>query len=54
MNILSDLNKEIKRKVHFIHFNHTNNVLREDSDEYNEVISNGFSLSKEMQSYNIS
>ena len=54
MNLLSDLDQGLKQKIQFIHFNHTNNVLRENSDEYHGVISNGFLLSKEMENYKIS
>jgi len=51
---LSDLDLEQKRKIHFIHFNHTNQVLHDESDAANSVIENGFLLSKEMQSFKIS
>ena len=51
---LSDLDLEQKRKIHFIHFNHTNRVLQDGSDAANSVIKNGFLLSKEMQSFKIS
>jgi len=51
---LSDLDLEQKRKIHFIHFNHTNGVLQDESAAANSVIENGFLLSKEMQSFKIS
>ena len=35
----------IKRKIHFIHFNHTNGVLQDESAAANSVIENGFLLS---------
>ena len=54
MNRLSDLDLELKRKIHFIHFNHTNDVLRDGSDAANDVIERGFLLSKEMQLFEIS
>jgi len=51
---LSDLDLEQKKKIHFIHFNHTNEVLHDDSSAANSVIENGFLLSKEMESFKIS
>ena len=54
MAILSDLDLEQKRKIHFIHFNHTNGALQDESDAANSVIENGFLLSKEKQSFKIS
>ena len=54
MAMLSDLDLEQKRKIHFIHFNHTNGVLHDKSVAANSVIENGFLLSKEMQSFKIS
>ena len=54
MNRLSNLDLDLKRKIRFIHFNHTNDVLRDGSDAAKNVIDNGFLLSKEMQSFKIS
>jgi len=54
MNALSNLSIDLKRKIHFIHFNHTNDVLRDGSDAVSAVIDNGFLLSKEMQIFEIS
>ena len=54
MKILSDFNLELKQKIYFIHFNHTNEVLRDKSNAAKSVIDNGFLLSKEMQSFKIS
>ncbi len=36
-----------KKKIHFIHFNHTNPLLNEDSDEYKKTILNGFYVAKQ-------
>jgi pyrroloquinoline quinone biosynthesis protein B len=36
-----------KRKISFIHFNHTNPVLQQDSEQANEVLLAGFRLAKE-------
>ena len=54
MDRLSNLDLDLKRKIRFIHFNHTNDVLRDGSDAAKNVIDNGFLLSKEMQSFKIS
>ena len=54
MNILSDLDLDLKKKIHFIHFNHTNKAIQDGSDAANSVINNGFLLSKEQQSIKIS
>ena len=54
MDKLSNLGLDLKRKIRFIHFNHTNDVLRDGSDAAKNVIDNGFLLSKEMQSFEIS
>ena len=54
MDKLSDLDSDLKTKIHFIHYNHTNDVLRDESKAAKSVIDNGFSLSKEMQSFDIS
>ncbi len=53
MDRLSNLDSELKKKIHFIHFNHTNEVLKEGSDAANSVIKNGFLLSKEGESFEI-
>ena len=42
---------EVKKKIHFIHFNHTNDVIRENTSARIEVINNGFSISKEGDSH---
>ena len=47
MELFKDLNKEEKSSIHFIHFNHTNPVLREDSKAYKEVIKMGFNIAYE-------
>ena len=54
MDRLSNLDLDLKSKIRFIHFNHTNDVLRDGSDAAKNVIDNGFLLSKEMQSFEIS
>jgi pyrroloquinoline quinone biosynthesis protein B len=49
MELFSTLTKTDKKKVHFIHFNHTNPLLIEGSSAKNEVLKNGFNLAKEGQ-----
>lgn len=41
------LTADEKRKINFIHFNHTNLLLNEDSDEYKKTIANGFNVAKQ-------
>jgi pyrroloquinoline quinone biosynthesis protein B len=38
---------EDKQKIRFIHFNHTNPLLNEHSNEFSEVLSRGFMVSKQ-------
>ena len=38
-----------KEKIYFIHFNHTNPVIFEESTEKNELIKNGFNIAEEGQ-----
>ena len=38
-----------KRKIWFIHFNHTNPLIRDDSKESKEVRANGFNLARQGQ-----
>lgn len=46
MTKLSALPLSDKRKVYFIHFNHTNPVLNPESKAYRTVTSNGFNMAK--------
>ena len=54
MDMLMDLSDEDKQKIHFIHFNHTNDAIREGSEAYNTIIDSGFSISRENQRFNLS
>jgi pyrroloquinoline quinone biosynthesis protein B len=49
MAALSELSKEERGKVWFIHFNHTNPLLDADSEESNFVRSEGFNIAVEGQ-----
>ena len=54
MNMLSGLSNNSKKKIHFIHLNHTNDAIREGSQVYHTIIDSGFLVSKEHQSFNLS
>ena len=47
MALFSELSKKDKKKIYFIHFNHTNPLLREESKAQKEVVKKGFNFSKE-------
>ena len=49
MELFSTLTETDKQKVHFIHFNHTNPLLIEESIAQKEVFEKGFKLAKEGQ-----
>ncbi len=42
MDTFENLPSEEKDKIHFIHFNHTNPVLNEESDAYKKIMDKGF------------
>ena len=46
MNRLKDLPVAEKKKIYFIHFNHTNPVLNKKSKQYMQVIQNGFNIAR--------
>ncbi len=46
MNKFKDLPLAEKNKIYFIHFNHTNPVLKKNSLQEKQVIENGFHISK--------
>ena len=47
MNKFSALPDSIKSKIVFIHFNHTNPLLKKDSPEKKEVQAKGFGVAEE-------
>lgn len=49
MGLFESLSEADKAKVHFIHFNHTNPLLFENSPEYKEVKEKGFNMAYEGQ-----
>jgi pyrroloquinoline quinone biosynthesis protein B len=47
MSLLEKLNTKQKSKVHFIHFNHTNPLLKKQSSQKEEVKQRGFRVAEE-------
>jgi len=52
MKLFFDLKKTDKKKIHFIHLNHTNPVLNSKTKEFKSIIDNGFSISSQNQIIN--
>jgi pyrroloquinoline quinone biosynthesis protein B len=50
MKLLETLPLDLKQRVMFIHFNHTNPLIRSDSPQHREVIRRGFRVAVEGQS----
>lgn len=49
MELFKDLSIEEKAKIYFIHFNHTNPVLQDDSDARKHILSEGYQIAEEGQ-----
>lgn len=49
MQLFKDFSSNKKRKIFFIHFNHTNPVINPNSKERQAVINSGFNLAEEKQ-----
>ncbi len=49
MELLKNLSKKDKNKVHFIHFNHSNPLIQGDMQKIKEVKENGFKIAFEGQ-----
>ena len=49
MQLFDGLSKADKRKINFIHLNHTNPLLDKQSDEYADFIKSGFKIATELQ-----
>ncbi|PQJ23548.1 MBL fold metallo-hydrolase [Tenacibaculum sp. SG-28] len=47
MALFNDLSLRDKNKIHFIHFNHTNPLLDQNSEAKHEVIRQGYNVAKE-------
>lgn len=53
MRRFDELNKTDKSKIFFIHLNHTNPLLNEDSDAYQNVINSGYQVAEFGQRINL-
>ena len=53
IELFLDLNRYNRNKVFFIHLNHTNPVMKNNSAAYNKVIKNGFNVAQEGQRFNL-
>ena len=53
MDLFKALPASEKEKIHFIHLNHTNPLLDEDSDAYKNVIKSGFNVASFLKTYSI-
>jgi len=53
MALFKNLSTEDKNKVYFIHFNHTNQLLIDDSKEQKLVEKNGFNVARELQIFKL-
>ena len=51
MNLMEELQLKEKNKVFFTHLNHTNKVLNSNSQEYNNVITSGYNILKDKQTF---
>ncbi len=46
MELFKNLDAKEKAKIHFIHFNHTNPLINPQSQQYLEVLKNGFNVAR--------
>ena len=53
MEALSELNSENRSKVHFIHFNHSNPAIKDNSPAYHTIKSKRFNLAREGDRFNL-
>ena len=53
METLSELNSENRSKVHFIHFNHSNPAIKDNSPAYHTIKSKRFNLAGEGDRFNL-
>ena len=53
METLSELNSENRSKVHFIHFNHSNPAIKDNSPAYHKIKSKRFNLAREGDRFNL-
>ena len=53
METLSELSSENRSKVHFIHFNHSNPAIKDNSPAYHTIKSKRFNLAREGDRFNL-
>ena len=53
METLSELNSENRSKVHFIHFNHSNPAIKDNSPTYHKIKAKRFNLAREGDRFNL-
>ncbi|RIV31451.1 MBL fold metallo-hydrolase [Flagellimonas lutimaris] len=53
MELFQNLPPSEKSKIHFIHFNHTNALLKQNSDSYKKVLQAGYNVSGFNQRFNL-
>ena len=53
METLSELNSENRSKIHFIHFNHSNPAIKDNSPAYHAIKSKRFNLAREGDRFNL-
>jgi pyrroloquinoline quinone biosynthesis protein B len=53
MNLFKSTSTTDKSKIHFIHLNHTNPALKENSDANNNIINQGFHIAYEGQKFEL-
>jgi pyrroloquinoline quinone biosynthesis protein B len=46
MKLFQNLEEVQKKKIYFIHFNHTNPLLNKDSEQFKQVLQNGFNVAE--------
>ena len=53
MELFKNLSKENKNKIYFTHLNHTNNLLRNNSEEYREILEKNFNILSDRQIFKL-
>ena len=53
MELFKNLSKENKNKIYFTHLNHTNNLLRNNSEEYRKILEKDFNILSDRQIFKL-
>ena len=53
MDRFRNLDINHRKKIYFTHLNHTNNLLRKDSEEFKNIFSNGYNIANDGQEVSI-